>query len=243
VIAQVYREAGFDPGGAWDPLVRAGLENPDIYEVNQRILRALGVTTLGLRRSAPRIDQLPVGRSGRRMMKSLIGPSMRRRARASFEGSILNHARSLKLIDWSLVAATAERLREEMTQLSTTIEVCKDPQFCWTLPVWLSAGVRLDHVIVTTRPVNEMIASRAAADHLRFVSESDARNALIYALGTVMSCLADDTVKHTIVPFAELLSDPRRVGERLPLPEESRRGEFIRAFTRIVDTSVSRFSS
>lgn len=46
VLARIYKELGFDPGGNWIPKMRAGLEHGDFWRLNNRVARDLGITML-----------------------------------------------------------------------------------------------------------------------------------------------------------------------------------------------------
>jgi hypothetical protein len=52
VLAAVYKELGFDPGGVWIERTRAGLEDPRFYSLNNRLAAQLGMTMLKRLRKA-----------------------------------------------------------------------------------------------------------------------------------------------------------------------------------------------
>src|SRR5438034_4901812 len=72
LVAAVYRELGLDPGGTWYPEIRAGFEDPEVIEVNKRIIRDLGLSPLD-----PRPVPKPVHQLGNR----LFGLALKRRLR------------------------------------------------------------------------------------------------------------------------------------------------------------------
>ena len=47
LVAELYRDLGFDPGGAWNAEISAGREAEDIVRANLKIMHGLGVGMLG----------------------------------------------------------------------------------------------------------------------------------------------------------------------------------------------------
>src|SRR4051794_29719374 len=107
LLAKIYANAGIDPGGVWRDDVRAGLERGDVSLLNRRILTSMGVSTLGMRKRVPRIDDLPVGQGARLRLKRLVPAEQRLAIRRKLEGSRMNRARNVALIDWERVRETA----------------------------------------------------------------------------------------------------------------------------------------
>lgn len=239
VIAQVYARAGIDPGGVWEPSVRAGMEDPEIYALNRKILDALGLSTLGVKRPAPRIDDLRIPHRAKTRVKRLIKPHLRSRVRSAFESAIWNRSKSLSLLDWARIPELAQAYGTELREAASGRLVCKDPQFCWTLPVWLSAGAEIDHVVITHRRLDDMLESRRAAGHLHFRKYSDARNAMIYAFGNAVSVVTDSAVPHTVLRFPDFLGTPERLASTLPLPDERLRPALRRSLTDVVDAGMT----
>lgn len=238
LLARIYANAGIDPGGVWREDVRAGLERGDVSLLNRRILASLGVSTLGMRKRVPRIDDLPVGHGARVRLKQLIPQQQRLAIRRGLEGSRMNRARNVALIDWERVGEAAIRFGPEIRRLSESVALAKDPQMSWTLPVWQAAGAKLDHVVVTVRDVDAMIDSRSEAGHLRFTSRSDARNSMVYAVGVLLTSLADGATLHTVLRFPDFLDDLDALAALLPLPDESARPALASAVRDSVDFSL-----
>lgn len=113
--------------------------------------------------------------------------------------------------------------------------LAKDPQFSLTLPVWLAAGCRIDHVIATFRSVDEMIQSRLSARQFGYKNIDDARNALLLANGTLTSTLADHTsLAHVTLRFPDFIYDLNATAQALPLIGDMKRSTLARALTEVV---------
>ena len=76
-LAQLYRELGFDPGGEWVPEIEGGFEPPEVVDVNERILAAVGVSPMG----APGGRSRAVRRAGKALVPSRFRASLRRALR------------------------------------------------------------------------------------------------------------------------------------------------------------------
>src|SRR4051794_8742837 len=130
-LAEVYKELGFDPGGAWVERTRAGLEDPRFYSLNNRLAAQLGMTML---RRFPRTA------------------AARDREEVTFQPA-----------DWARLAGVVAHNRDAMRELARDTEVVKDPRFTYLLPAWIAAGASIDHVVITNRDMDAMVASRLAA--------------------------------------------------------------------------------
>ena len=123
------------------------------------------------------------------------------------------------MIEPGRVASTVKRHGERLRTIAGEHVVVKDPRFCWTMPVWLQARAAIEHVVLSTRSMDAVIASRRAAGHLRFRTEAAAMNELVYAIGVCMTAIADHDVPHTIVRFPHVLDCPEELAARLPFPD------------------------
>jgi hypothetical protein len=198
-LARLYRELGFDPGGRWLPALNAGYEDDEVVEANERVAHDLGLRFLG----GP--GPQPTGR-----WAQTIG-RMRRMGRG----------RSLDRFDTirpDSVAPTAERHGDRLREVASSHVVVKDPRFCWTLAVWLHAGAAIDHVVLSTRSMDAVIASRRAAGHLRYRTEAAAAKELTHALGLCFSAIAEHELAHTVVRFPHVLDRPEELAASLPFP-------------------------
>ena len=200
-LAQVYRELGFDPGGRWLPSVSAGYEDDEVVAANELVAHDLGLLFLG----GPR--PMPSTRAGQGFLAALRP----RRPSSSPDG--------FDTIEPERIQPAADDHAEHLRAVAATHQVVKDPRFCWTMPVWLRAGAAIDHVVLSTRSMDAVIASRRTAGHLRYRTEAAATNELIYALGVCLAALAEHDVPHTIVRFPHVLDCPETLASRLPLPE------------------------
>lgn len=195
-LAQLYRELGFDPGGRWLPAMNAGFEDDAVVEANELVAGDLGLRFLG--GPGPGADGLV-----ERVRRTAFGRSPHR----------------FDTVDSRRVPATIARHGERLRTIAGARLVAKDPRFCWTLGVWLAAGASIEHVVISTRSMDAVIASRRAAGHLRFRSETAATSELVYALGLCVEAVTDHVSPHTFVRFPQVLDALDDVVTRLPFPE------------------------
>jgi hypothetical protein len=182
VLAKLYQKLGFDPGGQWIPDVNAGFEAGEFWRLNNRLARDVGTTMLKLRPPPPSAEPA-----------SDPKPEAKARNR-------------LRMIDWDRVPAALAEHGEEMVRLSKQTPFVKDPRFTWTLPLWIAAGAEIEHVTITMRAMDDMIASRHAAGHSRF-NAVELRNAFTYGLGVVSVAVYESGLSHGFIRFPDFLSD------------------------------------
>ena len=200
-LAQVYRELGFDPGGRWLPAVSAGYEDDEVVAANELVAHDLGLLFLG----GPR--PMPPKRAGDGFLAGLRP----RRPTSSPE--------HFDTIEPDRIGPVADRHQDRLQGVAANHVVVKDPRFCWTMPVWLQAGAAIEHVVLSTRTMDAVIASRRLAGHLRYRTEAAATNELIYALGVCLSAISEHEVPHSIVRFPHVLDCPEQLASTLPFPE------------------------
>jgi len=199
-LAQVYRELGFDPGGRWLPTVRAGYEDDEVVAANELVAQDLGLLFLG----GPR--PMPPTRTG----GGLLGALRPRRLSSSPD--------QFDTVEPDRIPPVVDHHGDRLRAIAASHVVVKDPRFCWTMPVWLRAGAAIDHVVLSTRTMDAVIASRRAAGHLRYRTEKAAMNELIYALGLCLEAITEHDVPHTLVHFPHVLECPETL-RGLPFPE------------------------
>jgi hypothetical protein len=202
VLAAVYKELGFDPGGFWLERTRAGLEDPRFYSLNNRMAAQLGMTML---------KRLPKAAESAGDEEVTFEPA-----------------------DWDRLDGVVEYNRDAMLELARDTEVVKDPRFSYLLPVWLAAGAAIDHVVITTRDLDAMVASRLAAGQTE-LSASELRKSLNYAIGVVSAAVTEHDVPHTWLQFPDFLRDPAALYEVLPFPRPVERKRFTEAAERLFD--------
>lgn len=197
-LAQLYRELGFDPGGRWLPAMNAGYEDDEVVGANELVAHDLGLRFLGGPRPAPEGSRPLEGRWPRRRPST---PDQ------------------FDTVEPGLLQPAVDRHRDHLRSVAAHHVVVKDPRFCWTMPVWLRAGAAIEHVVLSTRAMEAVIASRRAAGHLRYRTEAAATNELLYALGLCLAAITEHGVPHTIVRFPHVLDCPETLSTRLPFPE------------------------
>lgn len=230
VIALLYKELGFDPGGEWDPVANAGLEAPDVTRINDAIKKELGVETLlgtgaGLRYRFPNFYKFG----------KLVQPLLPKRM-AEIGRSILMGARKdVRLVHWEKMDKVVQKYKKLLHEISLSHEVVKDPQFCWTLMVWAAAGVEIEHVLVCVRSLDAMVRSRFSAGHLKTRSISEAKNSLVYGLGLCMTAVCSYNIPYSILRFPDFLRQPRDLYKKMVFPTPVNYEDFLQVFSRAVD--------
>jgi hypothetical protein len=204
VLARLYQELGFDPGGQWHPEVNAGLEAPAVIAANTDIAADLGMSFLRPRLSVP-APAAPASRLVPRGARRRIYRALARRT-------------APQLMDWSRFPEIVDTYRDRLHELADERAVVKDPRFSWTLPVWAAAGVPIEQVVVCLRDLSAMSASREAAGHTSF-NGNDLRNGLVYAIGMTVTTVQDYALPHCILRFPDLLEDAASLHRRLLFPE------------------------
>ncbi len=231
-LAGIFKELGFSPGGSWDEANRGGWESPEITHRNQALLRRLGVTAYGPPERYRELSDFVGGRVAQ-AIKDRLPQERRQKLRRVAERLPFQAAAKPTLIPFDLADEIIGDERADLRRLAATYSVAKDPLFSWTLPIWLGAGADVSHVIISTRNVDDALASHDASEHWQFKSSSDAKNSLLYSLGvTIWSCL-DRGVPFTFVRYPDFLDDVRGLHDSLVFPDEVTYDQFEAAFSRV----------
>ncbi len=236
LIAALYRELGFDPGGFWIPEYNAGYEDHDIVRANAAIIRDLRITVLAdsygnemLRREIRDPTDPP-----RSKFNWWLGSKAARLA----ERCLGRRADPLELISWEGFQEVVEARGPALAEMARRFPVVKDPYFCWTLAAWAASGAQIDHVLVCVRNVDAMVESRFAAGQLFFSSRSGAKNSFVYGLGLCMMAIHEHRLSHTVVRFPDFLDDPAGLYEALRFPIPITYDRFLDAFARVVSADL-----
>lgn len=236
LVAQTYRELGFDPGGVWLPQYNAGYEDTDIVRANASIIRDLGLTVLVERNALEAI---------RRRVNDPDDPAHNRitwwlgnqleRFGLRLLGKRPEH---LDLTPWERFDEVVAARRSDLVHLSQRFRVAKDPQFSWTLRAWAAAGAQIDHVIVCVRNLDAVVESRFAAQQALFKTRSQAWNSFAYGLGLCMSAIYDYRLSHALVRFPDFLEEPAQLYEAMRFPEPVPFDRFMEAFSKIASPGL-----
>lgn len=241
LVASLYRELGFDPGGPWRPNDNAGLEDSAFVKANEDLLAALG-TTVALGRRAPRGRW---GRRGGRVDGSLstdvsrIPGWLSEPLARSVDWSRYKRW-PLRALDWSKLDSVTREYGERLRTMCDAVEVVKDPRFCWTLPAWFASGAPISAVVLSLRDLDAVVDSRISAfGHL--VGEHGrgwAKNDFAYGIGLAVATACEHRVRLEILRFPDFLDDPGALYGRLPLPRQVSSEDFERAFEKVRDRSL-----
>lgn len=236
LIAQLYRELGFDPGGFWIPEYNAGYEDHEIVRANAAIIRDLRITVLAdsygnemLRREIADPTDPP---------RSKFNWWLGNRAARLAERCLGRRADPLELISWEGFEAVVETRKAALVEMASRFQVVKDPYFSWTLAVWAAAGAQIDHVLVCIRNLDAMVESRFAAGQLFFSSRSGAKNSFIYGLGLCMMAIHEHRFSYSVVRFPDFLDEPASLYAALRFPAPVTYDQFQEAFSRVASADL-----
>jgi len=236
MLAHAYAVAGARVSGEWDPTIRAGLEDERIVGLNKRICHDLGVSLLGYRS-----DPINLSRVGSAKLREFAKRRLSKEKRTQIK-KVLHGRRSNRMsfhgIPWDLVDNVGVRHGSALRCAANEVSFAKDPLFSLTLPVWLAAGARIDHVVLTSRRIDEMVASRQAAGHLGHKNENDTRNTFIYAHGVALASVEDAGIRYTRFRYPDSLTDLPRLAQMLPLPEGMCTNDILAALESVVDQAA-----
>jgi hypothetical protein len=225
-LAALYRELGFDPAGEWNAVTRSGFEAEEVTRINNKISLELGLpvrheSMWRLKRLQAAVARILPGRYG-------VAASDRL---GSFESRLNREATWLR---WESVQEVTERYGSELRRIAARYSVVKDPRFMWTLQVWAGAEVPIEHVLVSVRTLDEVIASHKRAGHMpEGVLPGHTRNVIVYAIGLGLSALWDRNIPHTVVRYPDYLEDPRNLYDAMRFPEPVSWERFEDVFKRI----------
>jgi hypothetical protein len=139
---------------------------------------------------------------------------------------------------WDLVGELAEQYGPRIRDIAQNWDVVKDPRFSWTLRVWLEAGAKIDHVIVTLRRVNDVVQSAAFAEMANPEGEqglNKMRSTTMFRIGSLLSTLGEYDVANTVLWFPDYTKDPKRLYESLVFPKPVKYWRFKRALRRTLN--------
>jgi hypothetical protein len=233
LLAGLYKELGFDPGGFWNPEVRAGLEQRRIRILNLEVAQALGVSIR--ERRGGRLVQ-----SADRILRDYgagAPAGIRRPLRRAVDR--VRYVRSKPdLMQFERLGEVAARFGDQMRALATDRQVVKDPRFCFTLSAWLAAGAPVEAVVFTIRPLDAMADSRVRAGMYEPRARSWARNNYAYGSGLLVAAAAEHRVPLVTLRYPDFTEEPEHLFEVLPLPEARTWSEFSAAFDSVFDPSL-----
>ena len=233
LLATLYRQLGFDPGGAWNPQVSAGMEEGQVAWMNLHLAEELGVSIRERRggrtlRAAGSLVRLSHGR---------IPGALRRRFASAVD--TMRYSRvAPDLMRWDAIADVAERHGEELRALAKDRAVLKDPRFMWTLRAWLASGVPVDAVVLTVRPLDAMADSRVRAGMYTPRARAWGKHNYCYGLGLLHTAVAEYRIPLVTLRFPDWVEKPEELYRLLPMPEPRTWEQFREAFDTVYDSSL-----
>ena len=233
LLAALYKELGFDPGGRFEPAVSAGLEAMDVAMTNLRLAEELG-TSIRERRGGRTLQFL--GALVRKARNR--GPRLLRRPFIDAVDRMRYRRTAPDLMRWDSLPGVVQRHGEELRRLARDRPVVKDPRFCWTLRAWLAAGAPVEAVVLTVRPLEAMADGRLRARMYSTRARHWAVHNYCYGLGLLMTAAAEHRVPVVTLRFPDFLDDPDALYGALPWPGPVTRQDFDRAFAATYDPTL-----
>ena len=225
VIAQIYKDLGFDPGGEWVAKIHGGLEPREIVEVNEELLEALGLTPMG----APGGTRRRIRHAGKALIPAGLRPGLRSRLQwLPWMGNA-----QPGMLRWERFDAVAETFAPRLRELAERHPVAKDPRWFWTLPLWVAAGVPIEHVLVSIRNLEAVVQSRGRMGSLRFRTAGGAKNSITYGLGLTMLAIHEHQLSHAVVRFPEFLDKPKELYGSVRFPRPVLEADFCAVVERL----------
>ena len=229
LIAQIYRELGFDPAGRWLEDRRAGLERSDVVRLNQQIAESLRVA---LPTPKPLSNHLPKPLSNHcpkplsKHLPNLLARTVR---------PIQQRSSALELVDWARFDQAVDIHGEQARQIASEVIVAKDPRMAWTIGVWLAAGAPIEHVVVTVRSPPAAARSRIRAGLADGFGEAAMTNLLTYGTGLLVGWLTEYRTAWSMVSFPHFLETPGALYDAIKFPAPVSRETFMSAFQKLAD--------
>lgn len=147
---------------------------------------------------------------------------------------------------WDSISEQAARYSAQMRSIAEAWEVVKDPRFTWTLRAWLEAGAKIDHVVVTLRPIKDVVQSAVHAGMAKPTRE-DATNVMsshmMFRIGCLLTTLGEYQVPHTTLSFPAYLSDPEQLYRSLVFPRPVKYSKFEKVLRKTFKPGLVTFGA
>src|SRR4051812_42532758 len=140
----------------------------------------------------------------------------------------------VRLARWDRLPEVVATHGDTMRRLAEENPVVKDPRFLFTLPMWLAAGAAIEHVVITFRPMGDVVASRQAAGQSEF-TEVELRNSLTYGLGIITESVLASGQSHSFIKFPDFLTDLDGLYAALRFPAPVTKERFEAAAATVFD--------
>ena len=103
-----------------------------------------------------------------------------------------------------------------INDLNSSLVAAKDPRFSITLPIWLKNGAKIDQVIVSLRPLEEVYQSKIKY-RPRFSSKPRSwwLKHLQWQVGFLMKTISDYNIPSLIVNYPADYKYPRRLAKKM----------------------------
>lgn len=219
VLAQICTKLGVAVGGEWNASINAGLEDTQVARLNDDIMTFLGRKSANLDHGQSQLPQWLRGHSATTWLLKHLG----RRSRHYLKQAYWKAQGGVQLgdLDSDTISRAAERFRDEVLAIPFQ-GVVKDPRFLLTLPVWICAEANIERIIVTTRSLDPVIASRSEASHLATSQRAPVISELLHDLGCCMHFANIYRIPSSILVFPNFLNQPQSISNALGLndPED-----------------------
>lgn len=145
-----------------------------------------------------------------------------------------------RIINWKQLDKVTEEWKVWIRGIERDLDVVKDGKFCEALRIFQRAGVRLDHVIVVYRNIDQVILSKykgSGSVTKHEFSKKDfewIRNNSIYRLGSLWETILEYKIPYSIVR-SHSFYDPLILFKQLEFPKKVEWSDFRSVFDKIVD--------
>ena len=219
VLMQMYAQLGLlDPDLGWYKAIRAGLEDQEVVDLNAAVLDYVGGSLAGTRKRRWWQWIKPIRRIVRGLLLRFVPPAhiaADRVARRLSEREV----RNIEFPRHSRFAAAAGKFGEQMREIAERQVLVKDPQFSLTLPVWLMAGAQITDVVLCSRKMDDLVASRINSGLIGGFGPDDARVMMTFALGSAVSAAWDrPEVRTVFLRYPDFIDDPVTTARLVPKP-------------------------
>lgn len=229
VLAAIAKDLGHDVGGKWKAHVRAGLEESRAVCLNNCLMESLKI-------DGPFGEPFrPVSLAMRVLPNVMPWFSVGKRAAGKLGSMEFLRRRRPRRPRWEYMETAVERFGEDLRKYAQSRAVVKDPSFLWTLPIWLRAGARIEHVIVTMRNVEMIRESRQGAGLSQGLSDAGFRESIAMGYGeTWLALELTSKTTYSVLKFPDFLHDPGLMYRSLGMPLGANAEEFERGVEAVV---------
>lgn len=138
-----------------------------------------------------------------------------------------------ELMQWGQVKPLADQLGEGLCSYAARNPVVKDPRLMWTLPVWVAAGVGIEHVAISLRYFEGVTESLKKFPAPWQFAPGEANIGYAYGVGLCISTCLFNHIPFSLLHFPHYLKCPAVLHGELKFPRDVGLPEFLDAFQQV----------